>query len=59
MRATKDANRLGKTVTITVGGLTREAVKTLRQDAKENHRSLAGHIRALIESALEKTEAAQ
>lgn len=59
MRATKDANRLGKTATITVGGLSREAVKALRQEAKENHRSLAGHIRALIETALEKTQAAR
>ena len=59
MRATNKANRAGKTITITVGGLTRDTVKALREDAKENHRSLAGHIRALIESALEKAEAAR
>jgi hypothetical protein len=40
-------------VSITVGGLRREVVKRLREDAKENHRSLAGHIRALLEESLE------
>lgn len=44
---------------MTVNGLSREAVKALRDDAKENHRSLAGHIRALIEAALEKAEASK
>jgi hypothetical protein len=59
MRATNKANRPGKTVTITVGGLTSETVKALRAEAKENHRSLAGQIRALIESALEKVGTAR
>jgi hypothetical protein len=53
MKATNGAKRAAKMVSITVGGLRREVVKRLREDAKENHRSLAGHIRALLEESLE------
>lgn len=59
MRATNGAKTRNKQVCVTVNGLSREAVKALRDDAKENHRSLAGHIRALIEAALEKAEASK
>jgi len=52
MRATNKAKSQGKVVAVTVGGLSREIVKALREDAKHNHRSLAGHIRAILESAL-------
>lgn len=54
MEATNKAKNQGKAVAVTVGGLSRETVKALREDAKENHRSLAGHIRAILESALLK-----
>jgi hypothetical protein len=54
MRATNKAKSAGKPVSITVGGLARETVKALREDAKQNHRSLAGHIRAMLENALTK-----
>jgi hypothetical protein len=53
MRATNGAKTTAKMVSITVGGMGREVVKRLREDAKENHRSLAGHIRALLEKSLE------
>jgi len=52
MRATNKAKSQGKLVAVTVGGLSRETVKALREDAKQNHRSLAGHIRAILEGAL-------
>ena len=57
MRATNKAKSQGKLVAVTVGGLSRETVKALREDAKQNHRSLAGHIRAILESALANEEA--
>jgi hypothetical protein len=52
MRATNKAKNNGKLVAVTVGGLSRETVKALREDAKQNHRSLAGHIRAILENAM-------
>jgi hypothetical protein len=52
MRATNKAKSQGKLVSVTVGGLSRETVKALREDAKQNHRSLAGHIRAILELAM-------
>lgn len=52
MRATNKAKTNGKLVAVTVGGLSRETVKALREDAKQNHRSLAGHIRAILENAM-------
>jgi hypothetical protein len=52
MRATNKAKHNGKLVAVTVGGLSRETVKALREDAKQNHRSLAGHIRAILENAM-------
>jgi hypothetical protein len=59
MRATNGTKTRNKQVCVTVGGLSREAVKVLREAAKENHRSLAGHIRALLEAALEKSAASK
>ena len=37
---------------VSVGKLDRELVDQLRADARQNHRSLSGHIRALLESAV-------
>jgi hypothetical protein len=37
---------------VSVGKLDRDLVEQLRADARENHRSLSGHIRALLESAV-------
>jgi len=53
MRATHGAKKSAKSISITVGGMDREVVKQLREDARNNHRSLAGHIRALLEKSLE------
>jgi hypothetical protein len=53
MRATNGAKKVAKHISITVGGMNREVVKRLREDARENHRSLAGHIRALLEESLD------
>lgn len=57
MEATNGAKRRTKLVSVTVGGLERETVKRLRAHAADNHRSLAGHIRAIIEEALVGAEA--
>jgi hypothetical protein len=40
---------------VSVGKLDRELVDQLRADARQNHRSLSGHIRALLESAVAQT----
>jgi hypothetical protein len=37
---------------VSVGKLNRELVEKLRDDARAHHRSLAGHIRAILENAL-------
>jgi plasmid stability protein len=52
MRATNGAKTTANMVSITVGGLRREVVKRLRDDARDHHRSLAGHIRAILKNAL-------
>jgi hypothetical protein len=54
MRATHGAKPRAKNISITVGGVGRELLRRLREDAKENHRSLAGHVRALLETAMEE-----
>jgi plasmid stability protein len=37
---------------VSVGKLDRQLVEKLRDDARSHHRSLAGHIRAILENAL-------
>lgn len=41
-------------VTVSVTNVPKNLLETLRADAKNNHRSLSGHVRALIEEAIEK-----
>jgi hypothetical protein len=52
MKATNKRHKRPIVRAISVGGLDRALVAQLRADAKANHRSLAGHIRALLENAI-------
>jgi len=58
MKATNKRQKLSKCRAISVGGLDLQLIEQLRADARAHHRSLAGHIRALLENAI-NTEAAQ
>jgi hypothetical protein len=54
MKDSKRASTKAKMVTVSVTNVPKNLLETLRADAKNNHRSLSGHVRALIEEAIEK-----
>jgi plasmid stability protein len=61
MRDEMKSRKPAKQANISITGVPGKLLAELREDAKRNHRSLAGHIRAILEHALEsrETEAAR
>ena len=54
MKDSKPGSTKAKLVTVSVTNVPKNLLDVLRADAKNNHRSLSGHVRALIEEAIEK-----
>ena len=53
MKDSKSTNTKEKLVTVSVTNVPKNLLDVLRADAKTNHRSLSGHVRALILGAIE------
>lgn len=54
MKGSKRGITKEKRVSVSVTNVPKNLLAILRADAKNNHRSLSGHVRALIEEAIEK-----
>lgn len=52
MRARKKQITKAKRVTVSVTNVSQDLAELLREDAKKHHRSLSGHVRALLEERL-------
>jgi plasmid stability protein len=58
MRAKSRAFTKAKAVTVSVTNVPNDLLSALRADAKNNHRSLSGHVRALLADVLTKRKGA-
>jgi hypothetical protein len=54
MKAKKQTQKDQQTTAVSVTNVPLDLVRAVRQQARANHRSLAGHIRALLEQAVEE-----